>query len=252
MGLEILFTPAFQLIRSLSVEPLSHRHLPTQVSFAREGLTLSCDEKVVKAQACCIGSNVPHLVESEGVMLTYLVAPAHPVSQVLRQRLGGRKRMTFETDEQALAVLESLPLKEEHVPEFLSAGRRLWRYHDLDLGEIEPLDERVSQAVDKLDQAGSKRLSARQLAELVSLSESRFLHLFKEELEFTLRAYRLWQRVLDACHGLARGASVTDAAHQAGFTDAAHFATNFKKMFGFTPTQVFGDEELSIVIVQNL
>ena len=242
MSLEILFTPAFQLVRSHSLEPQAHRHLPMQVSFARANLRLESEGQTREGQACCIAPNVPHRVEADGVLLTYLVAPAHPVTQVLRQRLDGRDWILFETNAEALKLLESLPLEENNVPRFVKAGRELWHYHNLDFEGLEPLDERVTQAIDELDRAGSPTPSARELAELVSLSESRLMHLFKEELEFTLRAYRLWQKVLEACKSLARGSSVTEAAHAAGFTDAAHFASSFKKMFGVTLTQVFRDD----------
>jgi AraC-like DNA-binding protein len=45
---------------------------------------------------------------------------------------------------------------------------------------------------------------------------------------------------------LMNGASATDAAHRAGFSDAAHMTRTFRRMLGATPTDLALLKRLSI------
>jgi AraC-like DNA-binding protein len=51
-----------------------------------------------------------------------------------------------------------------------------------------------------------------------------------------LRPYVLWRRFLKAWDQLVEGASVSTAAHAAGFADSAHFARTCRDTFGFPPS----------------
>ena len=53
----------------------------------------------------------------------------------------------------------------------------------------------------------------------------------------------MWLRIYEACAALAEGASLSDAAYQAGFSDAAHFARTFRRTFGLAPVRHTGWEQ---------
>jgi AraC-like DNA-binding protein len=76
------------------------------------------------------------------------------------------------------------------------------------------------------------------IAARVGLSPSRFMHLFTTSVGVPLRPYVLWLRLQSGASELARGRTVADAAHAAGFADAAHFTRTFRRMIGATPRQV--------------
>jgi AraC-like DNA-binding protein len=69
-------------------------------------------------------------------------------------------------------------------------------------------------------------------AGLAGLSEARVRHLFVEQTGLPFRTYLLWLRLMKGLDGFARGASLTDAALDAGFSDSAHFSRTFRRMFG--------------------
>ena len=73
---------------------------------------------------------------------------------------------------------------------------------------------------------------------IAHLSESRLQHLFREQVGVPIRRYLLWHRYLTALSLLADGASVTRAAHAAGFADSAHLTRTAVRMNGFTPTKM--------------
>ncbi len=70
------------------------------------------------------------------------------------------------------------------------------------------------------------------------LSPSRFRHLFVEQTGMGLRPYVLWRRFLRVWELLSGGASLSAAAHAAGFADAAHLTRTSRAMFGFPPSAV--------------
>jgi AraC family transcriptional regulator len=90
------------------------------------------------------------------------------------------------------------------------------------------------------------------LAQNVSLSPSRFAHVFSEQMGIPIRNYLLWQRLLLALSQLRQGSSVTTAAYASGFSDCAHLSRSFRRVFGATPTEMqaaFANSENSVSAV---
>jgi AraC-like DNA-binding protein len=81
-------------------------------------------------------------------------------------------------------------------------------------------------------------LSLKELAEIARLSPSRFMHAFTESVGIPVRPYILWIRLQRGACDLMDGASVTNAAHRAGFSDAAHMTRTFRRMLGATPSDL--------------
>jgi AraC-like DNA-binding protein len=81
-------------------------------------------------------------------------------------------------------------------------------------------------------------VAVKQLARDAGLSPSRLQHVFRESIGIPIRRYILWARLRQAALALQRRASITDAALEGGFADAAHMTRTFKRMFGIAPTDV--------------
>ena len=81
-------------------------------------------------------------------------------------------------------------------------------------------------------------LSLKTVSALAGLSPSRFMHAFTESVGVPLRPYILWLRLQRAACDLIHGVTATEAAHTAGFSDAAHLTRTFRRMLGVTPTQL--------------
>jgi AraC family transcriptional regulator len=79
-----------------------------------------------------------------------------------------------------------------------------------------------------------KPLSLEDAAAHVGLSTGRARHLFVESTGLPFRTFLLWLRLSKAVELFAAGASLTDAAHGAGFSDSAHLSRTFRRMFGIT------------------
>ena len=86
--------------------------------------------------------------------------------------------------------------------------------------------------------ATSDDFSLKTLAAISGLSPSHFMHIFTASVGVPLRPYVLWLRLQRAACDLMDGASVTFAAHSAGFSDGAHLTRTFRQMLGMTPTNL--------------
>jgi AraC-like DNA-binding protein len=74
------------------------------------------------------------------------------------------------------------------------------------------------------------------LASSVGLSPSRFMHVFTASMRIPLRPYLAWLRLQRAAAAIVSGSPLGDAAHAAGFADAAHMTRTFKRMLGVVPS----------------
>jgi AraC-like DNA-binding protein len=102
------------------------------------------------------------------------------------------------------------------------------------------IDPRIAAAANKIRHDPAATISSRELALEAGLSESRFLHLFRDELGTSLRRYRLWVRLTHAGKAIAAGDNLTTAAMKAGFASPSHLADRFKATFGLSASQLLG------------
>jgi len=100
------------------------------------------------------------------------------------------------------------------------------------------LDRRIAAVLEHLRKIPSPPPSVGDLARIAFLSESRLQHVFREQVGVPIRRYLLWHRYLTALGLLADGASVTEAAHAAGFADGAHLTRTAVRMNGYPPTEM--------------
>lgn len=99
-------------------------------------------------------------------------------------------------------------------------------------------DQEIEAWIAALPVALPEHLTAAACARQLGLSSSRFLHRFRAHTGLPLRPYLRWRRLLVALRGAMQGASLTEAAHTAGFSDAAHFARTFRRHFGLAPSAI--------------
>jgi AraC-like DNA-binding protein len=99
------------------------------------------------------------------------------------------------------------------------------------------LDARIALAVTALQSDAPDEFSVPAAAAIAGLSPSRFQHLFTQEVGVPFRRYRGWHRLRVAIREAAQGASLTAAAHAAGFADQAHFSRAFRSAFGAPPSR---------------
>lgn len=95
----------------------------------------------------------------------------------------------------------------------------------------------VTRACEYIRSRVSENISLDEIAASVGLSRYHFLRIFKNTTGLPPHAYLIRQRVELAKEAIEKGASLADAAMQAGFSDQSHLTRRFKAVYGLPPGQ---------------
>ena len=228
--------------RAHVVTPL-HAHYAIQIAFGSEpGIRFRSDERAAWTAygGAIIPSRRPHTMDATGVPFNAVlfVEPETREGRAVSERYlrGGIAALPAET---LAAVAPDLfrAWQEERTESAVAAAAR--RVVQALAGGVEPAvvsDDRVLRAVAYIKAHLDAPLTLEEVAGEACLSPSRFRHLFVEETGMGLRPYVLWRRFLRVWELVARGASISAAAHAAGFADAAHLSRTSRSMFGLPPS----------------
>lgn len=122
--------------------------------------------------------------------------------------------------------------------EAVSEARRLIRALSEGVETPGATDERIVRATQYINAHLARALTLREVADVACLSPSRFRHLFSEQVGMGLRPYILWRRFVLVWDLLMQGKTLSEAAHAAGFADAAHLSRTSVRNFGFAPSGI--------------
>jgi AraC family transcriptional regulator, arabinose operon regulatory protein len=102
----------------------------------------------------------------------------------------------------------------------------------------EEMDQRVKRAIAEMEKRLDSELSLEVLAKFVNLSTSRFRHLFKTETGTTPAQYLKSLRMSRAKELLETTfLCIKEIMSSIGVRDKRHFAKDFERTYGLTPTQ---------------
>ena len=97
-------------------------------------------------------------------------------------------------------------------------------------------DIRIRNAVEFMEKRFAERIRIRDLASRACLSESRFLHLFRQETGCSVFDFLTGFRLKNARQLLeVSGASIQNVMEQCGFHDQSRFGKLFKEFTGYSP-----------------
>ena len=232
--------PGMVIIYGYSLDAVPHHHHAIQVIFPKSDSLCLLDEQTV-CQPLIIDANIEHQLQmDEGWIL--LIEPKSRLGEALSLKLAGSSFLIFNMQE---TVLSPLPIQGKKPPPPLNALLQQLKLpqQDLFINNSTVADKRIQILLTQLDQCLQGQClkpinwRASEIAQQLALSESRFLHLFKEQLGIAWRPYLLWRRMICAIQAILNDSSATDAAHLAGFSDSAHLSRTFKNNFGMSIRQ---------------
>ncbi|TQF72309.1 helix-turn-helix domain-containing protein [Pseudoalteromonas luteoviolacea] len=221
--------PGIFAVYTRVIDTAPHRHHQIQLTLPNESCTLYCEQGILNG-AHIIPSNCPHQLKMDKGWVI-LIEPHSDMGQQLNQNYCSNQANLLH--DEILQVDHNTPLS------------TLMDVLRLDYSkQYTALDPRIALIVAQLDNSFKhatllepKHWRACKIAAQTHLSESRFLHLFREEMGIAWRPYLLWKRLICAIGYLRQQQNITVAATHAGFSDSAHFSRSFKKQFGISPKE---------------
>ncbi|WP_434389920.1 helix-turn-helix domain-containing protein [Melittangium boletus] len=181
--------------------------------------------------------DVPHALDAEGrqVLLVFL-DPESEVGAALAARLSGPLRAL--SPEERDALLPGAEPARLMGPEGAAWTRRVMEVLGAPMPSapraIHPRVRKVLRLLRDLPPEADTSLEA--LAAQVGLSPGRLMHAFTESIGLPWRPYLAWLRLQRAAAGIVAGMPLGEAAHAAGFSDAAHMTRTFQRMLGLPPS----------------
>jgi AraC-like DNA-binding protein len=217
-----------------------HAHHAFQVTLSLGGtFTLylaTCD--ALPGPAAIVAPDAPHAFEACGVVALLFVDPESRAGRALAGQMDGRASMPLGVGElrgaQAL-IRQALAHPTDRRGALVEAATQICR-RITGHSRTTEIDRRVRLMIRWAHENIGGTLGLREIAGVVGLSPSRASHLFVEETGLPFRTYVLWMRLIRAVDAHSGGLSLTEAAHEAGFSDSAHLSRTFRRMFGLPAT----------------
>lgn len=234
----IYFDQSWGLFVGIIKDNSPHKHFAIQLSISSEkNITIKNGSSTTyHLKNALIKSNISHEIDCSSQQLLLLIDPTSSFGHYLNQ-LTSENISSFDLP---LATILSTTLKD------IITGKSSFKNSVIQLKKhLEKIncqcktqnhfnDDRIQNAINYLDLNYNRIIPVEEIAELCCLSPSRFLHLFKEKTGITYRRVQLWNKI-SRSFKLLPHQTITETAHQFGFSDSAHYSKTFKQNFGFSP-----------------
>jgi AraC-like DNA-binding protein len=233
----MLVWPAAMIVWGPGFTAARHRHHCVQLVATTDGslrIRQGPEDKWRRCGAALVRPDAIHEIDARGATLLIGFIDAE-------SELGVALRETIDGDISSVGARKLARWRAAWGPRLSATCVERWVRGDLLLRRrpvrIHP---GVARAIGYLREGleGKEDLSLEAVAALAGLSPSRFMHVFTQSVGVPLRPYILWLRLQRAACDLMSGANATEAAHNAGFADAAHLTRTFRRMLGVTPTDL--------------
>jgi AraC family transcriptional regulator len=231
--------------RAIYVGPLleneAHAHHAIQISIAlRRTLSLQAppDLRWRAYRGVATAPDQVHRIRCRDLVVQIYFDPEGAAGVALRQGMGKAGVQAIDSDDLGTRAAAALRPGTDGQPD----AERAARFIDELTGFSAPdysrhlIDPRVQATLTAVHALPGRRASLSTLADRVALTPGRLGALFRRDIGIPLRRYLLWLRLIDAIEALSHDANLTEAAHDAGFSDSAHFSRTFRRMFGMPPS----------------
>lgn len=240
-GAHVLIWPGRAIYAGPLLENEAHAHHAIQISIALRGtLSLQAPPELRwrAFRGVTTGPDQLHRLHCGGPVVQIYLDPESAAGVALRQQMGEADIQELAGDDLGPRAAAALRPGSDGQPD----AERVARFMEELTGVSAPdysrdlIDPRVQRTLTAVHALPGRRASLNELADEVALTPSRLGALFRRDIGIPLRRYLLWLRLIDAIEALSRDENLTQAAHDAGFSDSAHLSRTFRRMFGMPPS----------------
>lgn len=234
----IYFGKSWGLFVGIIKDNTPHKHFAIQLSISSEkDIIIKKGAAVIyRLKDVLIKSNVVHEIDCSSQQLLLLIDPASSLGHYLNQ-LTTKTISSFDLPLAAIlrTILENIITeKSSFEKSVIQIKKNLDKINCQCKSQSHFNDDRIQTAINYLELNYNSVIPVEEIASICFLSPSRFLHLFKEKTGITYRRVQLWNKIKRSFKSLPHQ-TITETAHQYGFSDSAHYSKTFKQNFGFPP-----------------
>lgn len=211
-----------------------HSHHAIQLSFLIDGrMAIECGERRIEGPVLMVGSGVAHRYTASGRVAHLFVEPESRAGRALvaYHGIAAVKSLADAVAEAEVTTLDRLWRDQTCGDELRAQGEALLA-RMTGATPPPPLDDRVVRLIAAIEAQPTGAVDFATASAGIYLSPSRLRHLFAEQVGMPFKSFVLWRRLMRAVATLGQGASVTEAAHDAGFADSAHLSRTYRRTFG--------------------
>lgn len=235
------------VVKNISVEMHHHHAIQLVISLDEPYRAILDHQAFESVRGFLADANVPHACQAKNsTVLVISVDATSEKGKRLKQTLMHRQVMLideifsieqidhFTTNYWSYRSNVNLEFDPLYFIHKLSDGKR----------DVTLLDARVLAAIEFINQNIGRSIQTTDISHHVGLSASRLRHLFSDQIGISITSYILWSRIKVALREMLKpDVTLSDAAHQANFSDHAHFSRTFKRMFGASPSLLLQHSE---------
>ena len=226
------------LIRTQTLQPAEHSHKAAHIIISMDGsMKAQCAGAEYLCNGILIPSGVSHAVDTLGnSVLVFLYDCTTEVAKQIRE-------VACIPEEICKEIAQLYADWVENAGSYVGFERAVLSRLGITGASANVTDERIRAAMEFIRAKSTEKVTCQDVADAVHLSQSRFSHLFREQVGMTFAAYLIYQRILYVYTRMLRGTSITEAALEAGFSSSAHFADVNRRVFGISASTITQDLE---------
>ncbi len=261
---QLYLWPNRALVLGVAGDSQLHAHFAAQISYGLHGpFQVRCSDSGEwhSTQAAIFAANAAHQIDSHGQALAHLFIATSAAQFSTQIQADFHQSPPFQALLPGLQTLLQGQTSFDEAQRILQAWlacvlspQQLAQTRDQDARKQQRMARIFAHIESSMHAANGlqlEKVSAQELAKLVHLSSSRFLHLFRAEAGMSLSRYLLWMRLQIAINAIGQGANITTAAHQAGFADLAHMSRSFRATIGIPASHLHKIQIHSQVIASS-
>ena len=227
-----------------------HKHHALQFTFGlKNDFEIIIEENSLVTKSILLNINCNHkLIGKDGVQALLLVEPDSAYGKIFRKYFGNELYKIFNFNSK---IFESIESEIRKTLSIMNIVKIITSALNLKIDQHFSNDDRINKVINLIDTIDEKKITLKNLAHYVSLSESRLQHVFKKHTGISIKKYLQWKRLIDGINIIITGKDFTFSSHEAGFADSAHMSRTFKEMFGINLFDIFHNSRSIQVFLCN-
>jgi AraC-like DNA-binding protein len=248
---KLYITKGAALFIGTIADTVFHKHHSIQITISlKKSFVMQIGNKTINTGSIIINSGIDHkLIGIDDIQALLLIDPESAYGCIFKNHIWNNKYLNIKINNHIKSYLENTNDKDFCIIEII---RQIAIVCGASTNNKKIINDiRINKIINLIETIDEKKVTIKNLASVISLSESRLQHLFKNHTGISIKKYLQWKRMIDGVNIIVSGKDFTFSSHEAGFSDSAHMSRTFKEMFGINLSDIFKNSRSVQVVICN-